>query len=274
MVEVFQIDVWEIFLRKFPDLYMKTPAFIIKWFARLVCQNQLNAYFRSNAYFTDIAFMENAVYNSRITLHLKGMENLPVDSKRCVFVSNHPLGGLDGICLSAILGRKYNGNIRYLVNDILYFIEPLRGIFIPINKYGTQTRNGVNKLNEAFDSDNQIITFPAGICSRKIKGKIRDIEWKKMFISKAIKYNRDVVPIYFEAANSCLFYIIAGIRRRLGIKFNVEMLLLPREMFKSLGSEFAIHFGQPIPWQTFDSSKTALQWANDVKNRVYAMQSY
>lgn len=272
-MKVFQIDIWDFFLKKFPELYMKMPAFVIKWLAQFICQNQLNEYFRLNSDFTGIAFMENVIRDSCITLHLKGIENLPVNSEHCIFVSNHPLGGLDGICLAAILGKRYNGNIRCLVNDILYFIEPLRDIFIPVNMYGKQNRNSVIFLNEAFASNNQIIAFPAGICSRKIKGKIRDIEWKKMFISKAIEYCRNIVPIYFEAANSCLFYIIADIRKQLGIKFNLEMLLLPREMFKKFGSELTIHFGKSISWQTFDSSKTALQWANEVKNRVYTMQN-
>jgi len=170
------------------------------------------------------------------------------------------------------LGRYYNGNIRYLVNDILYFIEPLRDIFIPINRYGRQTKNVVNILNKVFDSQSQVITFPAGMCSRKINGKIMDLEWKKMFVIKAIKHCRDVVPIYFEATNSCLFYTISDFRKRIGIRFNVEMLLLPREMFKAFGSEFTVHFGKPIAWQTFDLSKTALQWENEVKKMVYSME--
>lgn len=271
-MKIFQIDIWEIFLKKSPYLYMKMPSFVIKWLARLICQDRINKYFRLNASLTGIALMEKVVRDSRLTICLKGMKNLPIDdNKQYIFVSNHPLGGLDGICLSAILGKHYNGKIKCLVNDILFFIDPLRDIFVPVNKFGRQTKTVVNGLNEVFASKNQIITFPAGICSRRVKGCIRDLEWKKMFILKSIEYRRDVIPIYFKASNSCVFYITAFIRKLLGIKFNIEMLLLPREMFKAEGSEFSIYFGNPIPWQTFDLSKTALQWANEVKNKVYAI---
>jgi putative hemolysin len=176
---------------------------------------------------------------------------------------------MDGICLSAYLGNKYNGQIKYLVNDILYFLEPLRTIFVPINKHGAQNRSAARALNDVLESDNQIITFPAGLCSRKNKGVICDLEWKKMFIVKAIEYNRAIVPVYFDGQNSHLFYRLANIRKQLGIQFNVEMLFLSREVFKATGSTFTIRFGKPIAPQTFDSSKSPQQWADWVKQIVY-----
>jgi putative hemolysin len=180
---------------------------------------------------------------------------------------------MDGVCLSACLGNKYNGQIKYLVNDILYFLKPLQTIFIPVNKHGAQNRSAVRTLSDVLDSGDQVITFPAGLCSRKNKNEIRDPEWKKMFIVKAVEHKRDVVPIHFEGKNSNLFYNLANIRKFLGIKFNVEMLLLPGELFKAKGSTFTIRFGKPIPWQTFDSSKSPQQWADWVKQQVYTTVS-
>jgi hypothetical protein len=267
--EIFQINIREILKTKAPKLYKKIPKFLVNCLAKIICQDKLNDILRRNANVTGVDFMENAVKDFKLTLQLEGTENLPDFDKKCIFVANHPLGGLDGICLSAVLGKQYDKKIKYLVNDVLYFLKPLQNIFVPINKYGRQTKDAASMINEAFSSDNQIITFPAGLCSRKIKGEIIDLEWKKMFIAKAIEYQRDVIPVYFGAQNSKLFYNIANIREKLGIKFNIELVLLPSEMFKAENAVFKIYFGNSISWQTFDSSKTHQQWADEIKKHVY-----
>jgi hypothetical protein len=267
--EIFQINIHDILREKAPGLYKKIPGFAVRWFAKLICQDKLNDQLRQNAGLTGVDFMKNTIRSFDITLQLKGVENLPAFEHKCIFASCHPLGGLDGICLSAILGEKYNHRIKYLVNDILYFLKPLQDIFIPVNKHGAQAKNAVALLNEVLASENQIITFPAGLCSRKTNGMIRDPQWKKMFIAKAVEYQRDVVPVYFEARNSNFFYNVAYFRKLFRIKFNLEMLLLPSEMFKAAHSTFTIYFGKPVSWRTFDSSKTPQQWANEIENLVY-----
>jgi 1-acyl-sn-glycerol-3-phosphate acyltransferase len=269
MAEIFHIDLQQIISKKAPNAAKKSPRFVVKALANLICQDGLNVFLKENGAATGVDFMDNALKFFNITLRTEGEENLPEPSHKCIFASNHPLGGMDGICLSSLLGHRYDKNIRYLVNDILYFIEPLKDIFVPINKHGSQGRSAARTVNEAFASDNQIITFPAGLCSRKTKGVICDPEWKKMLVTKAVEYQRDVVPVFFEAKNSAMFYRIANIRKKTGIKFNIEMLFLPRELFKARGSSFTVYFGKPIPWQTFDSSKSPQEWTNWIKNIVY-----
>ena len=268
---IFQVNVREILRSKAPAIYKKIPGIVVRLLAKIICQNQLNAILRENASLslTGVPFLENMLHIFDTRLQVHGIENLPPADRRCIFASNHPLGGMDGACLSVILGKHYEGRIRYLVNDVLYFVEPLQDIFVPINKYGAQAKTAVSLLHEAFNSDNQIITFPSGICSRKTKGIIRDPQWRKMFISKAIEYQRDVVPVYFEAKNSNFFYRLANIRTALRIKFNIEMLFLPREMLKKRKAVMSVYFGKPIPWKTFDSSKTLQQWAKEIENKVY-----
>jgi 1-acyl-sn-glycerol-3-phosphate acyltransferase len=267
--QIFQINVREVIRTKAPKAAKKIPGFLISAFERFICQDKLNKVISDNYGLTGVDFMEKTIRDFHITLQIEGEENLPDKNTKSIFASNHPLGGLDGICLSAFLGRKYDKRIAYLVNDILYFIKPLQNIFIPINKHGAQGREAAAALNEAFASDKQIITFPAGLCSRKTNGIIMDTEWKKMFITKSIEYERDIVPVYFEAKNSKLFYAVANIRKKLHLKFNIEMLFLPREMFGAGNSTFTVSFGKPVSWQTFDSSKTQQEWADWVKNRVY-----
>jgi putative hemolysin len=267
----FQIDVHEVLRTKAPKLYKKIPGFLINAFTKLIYLDKVNAFLSENSTLTGVDLMERFKELRHIQFKIVGEENIPAFDTKCIFSSNHPLGGLDGVCLSVILGRRYNGNIRYLVNDILYFIKPLQDIFVPINKHGAQGRNAAKAVNDAFLSENQIITFPAGLCSRKIKGKISDLEWKKMFIAKAIECKRDIVPVHFEGRNSNFFYNIANIRKKFNIKINIEMLFLPREMFKAENSTFTIYFGKPISWQMFDSSKTPQQWAEWLKEKVYLL---
>lgn len=268
----FKIDIDKVLRDKAPKHYRKIPRFLISYIKRIVHQDDVNGILERNRDVEGVEFMHALVKKEfNLTLHLEGEEHIPADG-RVVFASNHPLGGLDGICLSAVVGEKFNGRIKYLVNDILYYIDPLKPIFIPINKYGAQAKASAQTINEAYASDNQIITFPAGLCSRKVKGEIRDLEWMKNFVIKAVEYQRDVIPVHFEGRNSNFFYNIANLRKASGIKFNFELIYLPDEMFKNSHQTFTITFGKPIPWQTFDKSRTPAEWARYVKEVVYTLK--
>ena len=194
-----------------------------------------------------------------MTLKIEGKDNLPSpDDKRLyTFVSNHPLGGEDGVALGAIIGRHYDGRFRYLVNDLLMNLPGLAPLCIPINKTGKQNRN-----------------FPAmveaGFRSRRHNGVIEDIRWSKTFISKSVEYQRDIVPIHFSGQNSNFFYRLANFSDRY-LPCNLAMLFLVDEMYKNVHKTFEIIIGKPIPWQTFDRSKTPMEWAQFVKSKVYML---
>ena len=217
-----------------------------------------------------VDFMEHCMDYLHNKVVVRGLENLPQDGT-FTFVSNHPLGGQDGIIICYVLGRHYNGRIKCIVNDLLMALSPLRGIFVPTSKIGTQTRTYSQRINELFNSKENLIVFPAGICSRRENGVIKDLAWKKSFITKSIEHHRDVVPMYFEGQNSSAFYNIANWCKRLHVKFNIAMLLLPDEMMKNQNKIFHLTIGKPIPWQTFDSRKTPIQWAQNVKEIVYKL---
>ncbi|MEN9918370.1 MAG: hypothetical protein RL662_806 [Bacteroidota bacterium] len=264
------LDLDTIFKEKAPQIYKKTPRFVLNYIKRKVHIDELNEILTIYNDKYGVDFMEAVVGYFDLQIRIKGMKNIDNDG-RYIFVANHPLGGLDGICLSAIIGRKFNSKIKYLVNDLLYFIKNLQSIFIPINKYGIQAKDKATALNEAYKSDDQIITFPAGLCSRKIDGKIVDSTWQKSFIQKAIETKRDVVPVYFDARNSNFFYRFAKLRSLLGIKFNIELFFLPDEMFKKKKQSFTVIFGTPIPWTNFNTSKLPQQWAEEVKQITYKL---
>ncbi len=264
-----KIDVEQVLKSKAPN--KKIPGFIVNYLKKIVHQDELNVILTDYAHLKHLEFIEATLKHLNIKSILKDKENLPHDGKY-IFVSNHPLGGLDGLAIGYAIGREYEGKFRLLSNDILVNLKPLKETFIPVNKVGQQAKENAQIMQQFYESENHLITFPAGMCSRKVNGKICDLEWKKNFVSKSVQYKRDVIPLYFEGRNSNFFYNLANIRKFLKIKFNIEMMYLSDELFKQKGSQFTIRVGKPIPWQTFDKSKSQAQWAEWVKDVVYKMK--
>ena len=267
---VFLIDIDNILRTKAPDKYKYIPKFVISYLKKIVHQDEINPFLAESKNKIGVDFLEATMDFLDIHIKVKGEENLPKDGLY-TFVSNHPLGGQDGVALGYILGKHYNGKVKYLVNDLLMNLRNLAPLFIPVNKTGSQGRNFPAMVEAGFKSDNHLIMFPAGLCSRRQNGVIKDLEWKKSFIVESVKSQRDVVPIHFEGRNSNFFYNLANISKMLGIKFNIAMVYLADEMFKNRHKTFTITIGKPISWQTFDKSKTPAQWAEYVKEIVYKL---
>lgn len=249
------------------------PRPLVSWLKHIIHQDRVNAYLWESRHLSGTEWLEECVRYLDMTLDIVGMENLPAkdDGRLYTFVSNHPLGGADGVALGAIIGRHYDGRFRYLVNDLLMNLPGLAPVCIPINKTGNQSRNFPAMVESGFRSDNHMLMFPAGICSRRRNGEVRDLAWKKTFITKSVEYRRDVVPIHFGGQNSDFFYRLANISDRYVRKVNIAMLFLVDEMYKNVHKTFRVAIGKPIPWQTFDRSRTATEWAQYVQDRVYEL---
>lgn len=250
--EAMRIDVDKVLRERLPKHYRYIPRFAVRWLERTICQDQLNAILLKMAGKNSVDAATAALDEMDITVRATGLEQLP--EGRYMFVSNHPLGGLDGLALISLLGNRYDKNIKFLVNDLLMAVEPLRGVFLPVNKYGSQSRAAATQIEEALNSDAQFITFPAGLCSRmQPDGTIADLPWQKAAVAHAVNYQRDIVPIYFDAHNSRFFYRFAKWRKKLGIKFNIELIFLPKEMIKQCGATLRVFIGEPIPWDSLDA---------------------
>ncbi|MBO5594234.1 MAG: glycerol acyltransferase [Prevotella sp.] len=264
------IDIDKILKGKMGAKAKFVPPFVVGWLKRIAHQDQVNAFLWDNRDKTGVDWLEAVAKYLDMTLDIVGKENLPDpnDGRLYTFVSNHPLGGADGIALGAIIGRHYDARFRYLVNDLLMNLPGLAPLCIPINKTGSQSRNFPAMVKAGFESENHILMFPAGLCSRKRNGVISDIPWTKTFISKSVEYQRDVVPIHFGGQNSNFFYRLANFSDRC-LPFNLAMLFLADEMYKNVHKTFVVKIGKPIPWQTFDKSKTPMEWAQFVREQVY-----
>lgn len=245
------------------------PGFLRRWLERLVCQEQLNELLEHNYPRRGAEFCRGVLADLDVKVDLRGVVNLPPPSEpRVLLVCNHPLGGLDGMALIAAFSDYFGTQLQVVVNDLLMAVEPLGDCFVPVNKHGAQSRCTARTLDAAMASDAPVLMFPAGLVSRRgADGTVADLKWNKMFLRKAVDYRRNVVPLHFDGHNSASFYKAAQRRVRLGLRFNFEMLLLPREVFASRGKHFTVTCGHSIPWQSL--GKPCDAEAARIKDIVY-----
>ena len=264
------IDVEKVLRAKSGAVYRFIPRPLVRYLKRIVHQEEINEALLELKDYEGLAFIEKILIEKfNIEIEAVNFENMPAEG-RYIVASNHPLGGLDGMALMHVIGKK-RSDIKFLANDILLELRNLKDLFVPVDKHGKQKLQFVRELEKCFASDDLILIFPAGLVSRRQGKEIKDLEWKKTFINKAIKHQRDVIPVYIEGKNSDFFYNLARWRKRLGIGFNIEMLYLPDEMFKQQEKKLRIIFGKPVPYTTFTKKYTHHEWAQKVKEHVYRL---
>jgi 1-acyl-sn-glycerol-3-phosphate acyltransferase len=259
----------DLFRGKKPSLARWIPGFVFRLLSRILRIDFMNTILYHHGYKKDADFAKATIEVFNVSLDTVGKENLPATG-RFIFVANHPLGGFDGMMIISELCDRYK-QLKVLVNDLLMNMKNMDGIFVPINKHGSQAIENVRRINEIFESDLQVMSFPAGLVSRRTGGLIRDVEWQKSVISKATQTRRDLVPIHVSGRNSNFFYNLANIRKFLGIRTNLEMFFLPNESYRHRNKHFVITFGKPIPYQTFDFRFTPTEWAALVKEHTYGL---
>ncbi len=264
-----RIDIKEMFSQKNPGLAKKLPGFVYRYINRIMHIEEINEIIEKHGEERGIEFARSVVKHFNVHETINGLENIPPDG-RFIFASNHPLGGFDALLILCNIDRIL-GETKTLVNDVLMSIPQLKPIFVPLNKHGGHSKDVIKQIHEVYSSSNQILIFPSGFASRKIKGVIQDFEWKKHFIAKAIEYQRDVIPIHVSGQNSNCFYNLANFRVFFKLKWNLEMFFLADEFFRQKNQRFTITFGKPIPYTQFDKSKTHDQWAAEVRDIVYKL---
>ena len=271
MSDILQIDIEKVIRDKNPALAKRMPRFLIQFIKRLIHQDEINAFLRKYHNYRGIDFVKAVIDEFGIQSVIVNKDHLP-RSGRYLFVANHPMGGIESMGFMKLVYDVFPEQIRFPVNDILLNLKNFDPIFVPINKFGAQTKEGIRRYNEVYASDYQVLYYPAGLVSRKINGKIMDLEWKKTFIQKAVQFKRDVVPIYIDAQNSKRFYRVASWRKALGIKAGIETFLLPDEFYRARNKTIRYIVGKPISYTIFDKQKKPKEWAEAVKKYVYQLK--
>lgn len=272
-----QLDIRSVLKRKAPNAHV--PEFVIRYLERITHIEQMNAFLRIHTTERDYDFIR-LVLDEELgcSATVEGTENIPTDGEPVIFVSNHPLGGLDGMIIAQMIHEARSTSsertMKVIVNDLLMHMEPIAGLWAPVSKTGRLSREQAEQQQLMWESECDVLTFPAGACSRlqRLDGKwqVCDLEWQKNFVKRAVEYHRNVVPVYFEGHNSRFFYTLAFLRKMLHIKLNIEMLYLVDEMYGAHGKHFKVHVLPPIHWSRFDNTRTPKQWAQYVKSIVYA----
>lgn len=276
MIEVTEhtIDVNALLRSKMGNKAEYVPSFLVNWLKRIIHEDEVNDILWKERGKSGMEWIDAILMDLKMDVEVKGIENLPSenDGKRYTFCCNHPLGGPDGLLIAQLLGHRYNGNIRLVVNDLLMNLPGLAPFCVPVNTVAHKSNRGTSEaINAAFNKKYNMFFFPAGLCSRKIDGRIQDLPWTKTFLTKSIQHQRDIVPMHFSGRNSDKFYRIANICKALHSPVNVAMLYLADELFNNTNKTFTITIGSPIPWQTFDKTRSMSEWAGYIRNKVYEL---
>ena len=256
-----------------PKLRKKLPRFAINFLRRRIHEDDVNDVIMSVEHYKGVKFFDEALNYLDITYRIRGEEHLDTNSdKKYLFVCNHPLGGPEALIIGSIFHRLYGEGFQVPVTPIMANLKPLAEFFTPVNNLSSkQSRDLGERIAKMFTSDQQVVVFPAGLCAKKVKGKVTEMPWKKMFVTQARRYERDVVPVHISGHNSRWYFFLSKLSKFLRLKINIGMLYLVDELFKQRGNEFVITFGEPIPHTTFDKSKTDREWAAEVQERVKAL---
>ena len=273
--ESINIDIRKVIDSKSPVLAKYTPKFIFNFIKKLIHQDEINVFLDKSRSLTGYEFAQAALDELNVKGNIIYANKSSIQKeKRYIFVSNHPLGGLDGLILISEIGKNLNNNIKFVVNDFLMHIKPLEPIFVPVNKVGNMNKDNLAKFESAYSSSCHILYFPAGLCSRRIKNEITDTQWKASFIKQAIKYNREIVPVYFSGENSGFFYRLAKVRKFLKIKFNIEMCMLPDEMFKKKNTTFDVVIGEPMQIGEIKDKDQIRLLCQQIRQMTYSLKKH
>lgn len=271
-----KVDIDELLRERAPRYYRWIPRVLIRAMERYVCQDRLNRILQVTAGLTGSDFAAGVLSELGVSYSVEsGVENMPArENRRVTYVCNHPLGGLDGICLIDWVAKYHGVEPAFVVNDLLTVVTPLNNIFVPINKHGRQSRGAVADVDDAFANlERPVIMFPAGLCSRQVRkgAEICDLKWNKMFVQKSAEAGRAVVPLRFIGQNSPEFYRFARRRERCGMKFNLEMLRLPRELILGEGSHYGLRIGRQIAPDDLNRGHGAVAQAQEIRNHIYTL---
>ncbi len=272
MTKAHKLDVKETIRSKNPKLLKWIPPFVIGWIKRIIHEERINGILERSAAYQGLEFVGHMVHNEfKIRYRVHNIDHFPEDS-RFILASNHPWGAMEALSLMDMVGQKYQ-EPRFIVNDVLMAVKNFHPLFLPVNKHGAQARSNAVLLDETYRSERPVLIFPAGLVSRRVKGQIKDPQWKSNFISKAIQYKRDVIPVFVDGTNSSFFYNLANFRKAIGIKANIEMFFLPDEMMKNSNKKLPIYIGKPISYKVFDNSRTKNEWAFLVQEYCYNIKN-
>jgi putative hemolysin len=266
------IDIEQLIKSKNPRLAKWLPGFVLSYLRRVLHEEEINAFIASHKEVLNEDFCDAVVNYFNIKVAIKGIERIPKTGP-IIITMNHPLGGMDALALVSGI-RHHRSDMRFIVNDLLMNLTNLRGLFVGVNKHGKNQVSTRQEIMQLFESDEAVCIFPAGMVSRIFEGKIQDSEWKKTFVTYALKHDQPIIPIYIDGKLTPRFYRIFKWRKFFGIKANLEMFYLADELFKQRDKTITFSVGEPIYSNQLNSELTEQELAQYVKEVVYSIPKH
>ncbi len=263
------IDIQRLVKSKSPKLAKWLPGFVFRYLKHILHQDEINAFIEKNGHLYDTEFCEAIIHFFNIEIIIEGIEKIPTTGP-VIIAMNHPLGGMDAAAF-VVATKGHRTDLRFIVNDLLMNLTNLSGLFVGVNKHGKNDGSVRQQISDAFESDTALVIFPAGLVSRMVNGKVRDLEWKKTFVTYAKKFNQPIIPIYINGTLTPFFYRLSRIRKFFGIKANIEMLYLADELFKQRNKTMVFRVGDPIYVNQTLSNADERKVAQIVREKVYNM---
>jgi putative hemolysin len=264
------IDIKELIRSKNPRLAKFLPFFVLNYLKRVLHQKEINQFIKDYNHLHNQEFCSKLLDNLNIKVDIQGIENIPKTGP-VIIAMNHPLGGVDAVALISGL-EEHRRDLKFIVNDLLLNIPFLKNMFVGVNKFGKNKITVRQQISEAFNADHAICIFPSGKVSRKVKGKIEDLEWKRTFVVYARELNRDIIPIFIDGELSKFFYRLSNFREFIGIKSNIEMFYLADELHKQKNKTFNFTVGKPInvskEYSTLSDNEATLK----IREKLYALK--
>jgi putative hemolysin len=264
------IDIEKVLKEKAYELYRWLPGFAVKWLKKKLHEKEINAAMIQLKDDHGLEFNRKALDILGANVETVNPQFIPKEG-RVTFVSNHPLGGLDGMALIKAIG-EVRPDVNFFVNDILKNISNYGDVFVAVNKLGAASARSLRTMEDVFRTGGAVLIFPAGLVSRKQNGLVRDLDWRRSFVTQSIDHKREVVPVFIEGENSKFFYNFAMWRKRVGIKANIEMLFLPDEMFRANKKTIKIHFSKPFSYSILDNSRSHKAWSDLMYKFIYSQE--
>ncbi len=231
----------------------------------------LNKFYDKNKHLEDVAFLNAILDDLEIKFEIpeEDFKRLPKDGAY-ITISNHPLGGIDGVLLLKLMLER-EPNFKIIANFLLHRIAPLKKYIMPVNPFENHkdAKSSVIGIKETLihlKEGKPLGMFPAGEVSTYKDGKlVVDKPWEVGAIKVIRKAQVPVVPIYFHAKNSQLFYFLSKIGDTL------RTAKLPSEVFSQKDRVIKVRIGKPISVNEQNEYETIEEYSNFLRKKTYML---
>ncbi|ARV11673.1 glycerol acyltransferase [Gilvibacter sp. SZ-19] len=231
----------------------------------------LNKIYNKHKHLNDLEFVSSLLDEFEIKFEIpeEDLKRIPKNGP-FITISNHPLGGIDGILLLKLL-LEIRPDFKIIANFLLHRIEPLKPYVMPVNPFEdrkdvkssvTGFKNAIGHLRDGH----ALGIFPAGEVSTYKDDKLMvDKPWEVAAMKLIQKAEVPVVPIYFHAKNSKLFYRLAKMSDTL------RTAKLPSELLTQKERLIKVRIGNPISVKDQQEHESLENFTEFLRRKTYVL---